>query len=95
MQYSNYYSNVKNVDHIISSLNTGNGYVMVKLVKCRLQIALFFLFYRYFQPLLPRFFRPLPPPAYLISPNVLCLILLCLKHFYSLPGEIHLFKYTL
>ena len=47
---------------LITSLNTGDDYVMVKLVKCRLQIALFFLFYRCFQPFLPRLFRP-PPPS--------------------------------
>ena len=48
------YLNVKNIDHSITSLNTGlfNG-----KIGSRLQITLLFLFYRNFQPT-----YPLPPP---------------------------------
>ena len=47
MQHSNCYSNVKNIDHSITSLNTG---LFSGKSGSRLQIALFFLFYRNFQP---------------------------------------------
>ena len=59
MQHSNSSWSVKNIDHGITSLNIGpfNG-----KIGSRLQIALFFLFFRNFQLHLPpphhRLFRP-------------------------------------
>ena len=58
MQHSNYYSNVKNIDHSIIRLNT---WLFNDKIGSRLQIAFFVLFNQIFQ---------LPPLAYLTLPNV-------------------------
>ena len=57
MQHSNCYSNVKNTDHSITSLNMG-------------EVALSFLFYGNFNPTLPPSPPLRPSPAYLVLPNV-------------------------
>ena len=65
MQHSNDYSNVKNIDHSIKSLNA-------RVFNCKigspLQIAPFFSFYQNSQPPLPAYFGCLilpnaPPPS--------------------------------
>ena len=57
MQHSNCYSNVKNTDHSITSLNMG-------------EVALSFLFYGNFNPTLPPPPTPPPPPPQDGLPNV-------------------------